>query len=1079
MRSPGGMISCRQEMDDAANLLTSARHQKPQSIGRVCLRVDVSYTDHSHMIGVSGKSSKYLSSKTNCHIHFPDCNKQIDSDKSNCVSISGHLPNAEHARSGIRMLQPLVFIIALPKCHPLQSFGTLRENKDVPLPWKHYLTFAENKYGVKVKPKAKSSNLQTSIFVKGSEEHSSSIQAATEMLVYELVVRHYPHEPGQVTNSLEVSAQHHRVVEGNVRLIMQKSGAVVLFHDLDDRNIPVHKKGSINISGPVRSVYMARQMLIGSLPVRMSFDLRLSSHHQSSAHASGDGDSGEDENQQQSMLFSQLMLHQLEMKHDVCVSMLQRGRDLHTVQLALTSMERNVGGLYRAYQELFTMHSELSVGSDTMPVLQTLAVIHPMYRFVNAPLLQGPHGLLALIAQSQRHQQHQQHQQYLQHVYRLATPQQHENNKKEDDSHGVLQYLFQRCDRNSVPNNDEHTSLNHCQKTLQRPAASVMNFNPQQKPKQQVSVCFESDLPSTLSAFTDSGGDRFSTQCASNQLNSVCKNSHCYNRNDYSEESANMQTMSHKNERNWHVVDCATERASLFDADAIQSGIDAINSAGVCKSNSFTQSNDSACVLSGMNSFSHFEVSSVPCADANYAENSVNSSGPYVDSNNCGYFVNSVSSLPNTHRVEQYTEPSLLSSDLNNVGYMVDTLGEHPSAVDSCLNNNTKNNGMRSHGDCDAAVFDYRCFDRFALSPLVGGYSGGPADSDNGCVTTEFARAEHVIQPEHHVAVSCCRTTDIHHPTYEQSPAESNLTSSYSVSCGRQYMNGLGNGVCPDTFSVQHPSVCLWPSRSSAIDPKSLEIFDSGKRNTADFSLTVTPSSTSALRQSHYSSDNGGGGTVVSSPPAICLNTSTTTAGKQSNSVLDRRAPGCEKKLLLSMADYDEKRALAARLRRLPIESKPRTPTDVWSGYGFSRSSPYVLSERLARISQVKAVQECDSSTGHEPTNYDRTNDVLSQSNVFDFMPASLGSLNQSSNNLVAILEKIDGLKQYADVFADAAVDVTSFVLLSETDLKWLGVDNASARQRLLSLAHMLTPTQCSLSAASSADGIINNTSCI
>ena len=40
---------------------------------------------------------------TDCHIHFPDCNKQADCDKSNCVSLSGEIPNIEYARIGVRV----------------------------------------------------------------------------------------------------------------------------------------------------------------------------------------------------------------------------------------------------------------------------------------------------------------------------------------------------------------------------------------------------------------------------------------------------------------------------------------------------------------------------------------------------------------------------------------------------------------------------------------------------------------------------------------------------------------------------------------------------------------------------------------------------------------------------------------------------------------------------------------------------------------------------------------------------------------------------------------------------------------
>ena len=41
-------------------------------------------------------------------------------------------------------------------------------------------------------------------------------------------------------------------------------GAIILFPDAEDRNIPQQKKSSVVICGSVRAVYRARQMLIVS-----------------------------------------------------------------------------------------------------------------------------------------------------------------------------------------------------------------------------------------------------------------------------------------------------------------------------------------------------------------------------------------------------------------------------------------------------------------------------------------------------------------------------------------------------------------------------------------------------------------------------------------------------------------------------------------------------------------------------------------------------------------------------------------------------------------------------------------------
>ena len=58
----------------------------PQST-RVTLKMDVSYTDHSHVIGRGGNNIKHVMQQTACHIHFPDSNRNNQSEKSNQVQL--------------------------------------------------------------------------------------------------------------------------------------------------------------------------------------------------------------------------------------------------------------------------------------------------------------------------------------------------------------------------------------------------------------------------------------------------------------------------------------------------------------------------------------------------------------------------------------------------------------------------------------------------------------------------------------------------------------------------------------------------------------------------------------------------------------------------------------------------------------------------------------------------------------------------------------------------------------------------------------------------------------------------------
>lgn len=52
---------------------------------RVTLKFEVSHTDHSHVIGKGGSNIKRVMQETGCHIHFPDSNRNHQTDKSNQV----------------------------------------------------------------------------------------------------------------------------------------------------------------------------------------------------------------------------------------------------------------------------------------------------------------------------------------------------------------------------------------------------------------------------------------------------------------------------------------------------------------------------------------------------------------------------------------------------------------------------------------------------------------------------------------------------------------------------------------------------------------------------------------------------------------------------------------------------------------------------------------------------------------------------------------------------------------------------------------------------------------------------------
>ncbi|GFR85330.1 protein bicaudal C homolog 1, partial [Elysia marginata] len=81
--------------------------QEPFSVflqsNRVTLKMDVSHTEHSHVIGKGGNNIKRVMTETGCHIHFPDSNRGSNlQEKSNQVSIAGQPEGVEIARAQIR-----------------------------------------------------------------------------------------------------------------------------------------------------------------------------------------------------------------------------------------------------------------------------------------------------------------------------------------------------------------------------------------------------------------------------------------------------------------------------------------------------------------------------------------------------------------------------------------------------------------------------------------------------------------------------------------------------------------------------------------------------------------------------------------------------------------------------------------------------------------------------------------------------------------------------------------------------------------------------------------------------------------
>lgn len=88
--------------------------------------MEVSYTDHSHIIGRGGNTISRVMEETRCHVHFPDSNRTNQMEKSNLVTVAGELIGVEKARARVRvrnskfilfhsigLIQPLSYLLLL------------------------------------------------------------------------------------------------------------------------------------------------------------------------------------------------------------------------------------------------------------------------------------------------------------------------------------------------------------------------------------------------------------------------------------------------------------------------------------------------------------------------------------------------------------------------------------------------------------------------------------------------------------------------------------------------------------------------------------------------------------------------------------------------------------------------------------------------------------------------------------------------------------------------------------------------------------------------------------------------------
>ncbi|TGZ67984.1 hypothetical protein CRM22_004503 [Opisthorchis felineus] len=318
---------------------------------RVTLKIDVPYTDHSHVIGRGGRNIKSVMLATQCHIHFPDLNKTNLVEKSNQVSISGHVSRVDNARQRIRDMLPVTFIFELPLSATLQP-NVFRNSP--------FVRQLEEVYEVDVCCRSIHAppRTRTVVNVKGLSANSRMIKTAVRLLLE----RYYgSNEIVPITMVMELDATHQtgffaqKSPEEVSKLVAQTTGAVVSFRKsnafdgsrgmLDanktvaklefmdslyqfSRNLSCGNAATIEITGlNVDSVFLARQLITNLLPVVLLFDVTL----------------------EESEWLRKFDFARLQQQYDVSIDIRNKPKQLNRSVVVRTN-EKNVRAVYTVWQ---------------------------------------------------------------------------------------------------------------------------------------------------------------------------------------------------------------------------------------------------------------------------------------------------------------------------------------------------------------------------------------------------------------------------------------------------------------------------------------------------------------------------------------------------------------------------------------------------------------------------------------------------------------------------------------------------------------------------------------------------------
>ncbi|XP_029918164.1 bicaudal C homolog 2 [Myripristis murdjan] len=244
-------------------------------VNKVTLKMDVAYTEHSHVIGKGGGNIKKVMEVTSCHIHFPDSNRHnATGEKSNQVSIAGPIEGVEAARKRIRDLQPLALTFDLPVSlvpQALPDAGSPLIQQVV-----QALGVSVSFRALPLQPQAQPPFYGSCCTVRGLQGNAAAVKKAVCILMELLLGSEVGGQAAGVivSSQLDITSQQHLFLLGQNGAhflgVMHQTQTQIVLPDLSAPQNPP----SLLIQGSPDGVCLARQQLMDCLPVCLMFDMR-------------------------------------------------------------------------------------------------------------------------------------------------------------------------------------------------------------------------------------------------------------------------------------------------------------------------------------------------------------------------------------------------------------------------------------------------------------------------------------------------------------------------------------------------------------------------------------------------------------------------------------------------------------------------------------------------------------------------------------------------------------------------------------------------------------------------------------